>query len=137
MNLVWISSRTCFFASCAQCAVALLMFSTSDIFVLINYLSFNQWLWVGVSILGMLWLRYKRPHMRRPIKVPLVFPIIFLVMCLFLTLMPLYASPTETGMGLVILISGVPAYFIFVRWSTKNKFVRKISGEYQQPSSFG
>lgn len=110
-----------------SCAVALLMFSTSDIFVLINYLSFNQWLWVGVSILGMLWLRYKRPHMRRPIKVPLVFPIIFLVMCLFLTLMPLYASPTETGMGLVILISGVPAYFIFVRWSTKNKFVRKIS----------
>ncbi|KAL3208065.1 hypothetical protein MRX96_009662 [Rhipicephalus microplus] len=91
-----------------QCAVALLMFTTSDIFVLINYLSFNQWLWVGVSILGMLWLRYKRPNMHRPIKVPLIFPIVFLAMCTFLTFMPLYASPTETGMGLVILITGIP-----------------------------
>lgn len=110
-----------------SCAVALLMFCTSDIFVLINYLSFNQWLWVGISILGMLWLRYKRPHMHRPIKVPLVFPIVFLVMCAFLTFMPLYASPVETGMGLVILISGIPAYYIFVCWSAKNKAVGHVS----------
>ncbi|KAL1428980.1 hypothetical protein MTO96_016722 [Rhipicephalus appendiculatus] len=110
-----------------SCAVALLMFTTSDIFVLINYLSFNQWLWVGVSILGMLWLRYKRPNMHRPIKVPLVFPVVFLAMCTFLTFMPLYASPTETGMGLVILITGIPAYYIFVIWSPKNKVIRKLS----------
>ncbi|XP_037577335.2 LOW QUALITY PROTEIN: large neutral amino acids transporter small subunit 2-like [Dermacentor silvarum] len=110
-----------------SCAVALLMFVTSDIFVLINYLSFNQWLWVGVSILGMLWLRYKRPNMHRPIKVPLIFPVVFLAMCTFLTFMPLYASPTETGMGLVILVTGIPAYYIFVIWSPKNKVIRKFS----------
>ncbi|XP_064467568.1 large neutral amino acids transporter small subunit 2-like [Ornithodoros turicata] len=110
-----------------SCAVALLMFATSDIYVLINYMSFNQWLWVGISIMGMLWLRYKRPRMRRPIKVPLIFPIVFLIMCFFLTFMPLYAKPMEAGFGLVILISGVPAYFIFVKWSVKNQFVQNIS----------
>lgn len=110
-----------------SCGVALLMFCTSDIFVLINYLSFNQWLWVGISIMGMLWLRYKRPRMRRPIKVPLVFPIVFLIMCLFLTFMPLYAKPMEAGFGLIILISGVPAYFVFVKWSSRNPVIQKIS----------
>lgn len=45
------------------------MLASNDIYSLINYLSFVQWLSVGASIGALLVLRYKRPDMRRPIKV--------------------------------------------------------------------
>jgi len=44
------------------------MFS-DNIYSLINYVSFVQWLSVGGSIAAMIYLRYKRPNMDRPIKV--------------------------------------------------------------------
>ena len=52
-----------------QCFLSLLYLIGNDMWVLINYMSFVQWLSVGMSILGMLYLRYKRPEMPRPIKV--------------------------------------------------------------------
>lgn len=52
-----------------QTGLALLMFITSDIYALINYLSFNHWLWIGISILSLLQLRRTKPDVPRPIKV--------------------------------------------------------------------
>ena len=37
--------------------------------MLINYMAFVDSLFVTFSVSAMLWLRYKRPEMRRPIKV--------------------------------------------------------------------
>lgn len=45
------------------------MLITDDVFFLINYMSFVQWLSVGMSIAALLYLRYARPEMYRPIKV--------------------------------------------------------------------
>ena len=52
-----------------QGGVSLLMLVSDDMWALINYMSFVQWLSVGGSIAGMLYLRIKRPDMPRPIKV--------------------------------------------------------------------
>jgi amino acid transporter len=52
-----------------QCAMTLLMLVSGDVYVLINYAAFVESLFIGISILGLLWLRYKRPTMERPIKV--------------------------------------------------------------------
>ena len=49
--------------------MSLLMLLTDDVWVLINYMSFVQWLSVGMSIAGLIYLRYKKPDMPRPIKV--------------------------------------------------------------------
>ena len=49
------------------------MLVSSDIYSLINYLSFVQWLSVGASVLGMVYLRYTRPEWDRPIKVSCLF----------------------------------------------------------------
>jgi amino acid transporter len=45
------------------------MLISDDMYALINYMSFVQWLSVGMSVTGLLYLRYKHPEWDRPIKV--------------------------------------------------------------------
>ncbi|XP_076470432.1 large neutral amino acids transporter small subunit 2-like [Babylonia areolata] len=99
--------------------MSILMLISKDIYALINYVSFVQWLSVGASILGMVCLRFRHPEWERPIKFPLVIPVIFLVVVVFLLVMPLYASPRDTGMGVLITLSGIPVYVLGVVWKSK------------------
>ena len=69
------------------------------------------------SVAGLLYLRWTRPDMDRPIKVNLVFPITFLLICTFLVFMPLYVRPLEVGLGLLITVGGIPIYLLGVRWN--------------------
>ncbi|KAI0238479.1 Large neutral amino acids transporter small subunit 2 [Lamellibrachia satsuma] len=111
--------------------MSLLMLLSNDVWVLINYMSFVQWLSVGMSIAGMIYLRYKKPDMPRPIKFNIIIPIIFMIAVIFLLVVPLYAAPADTGMGLVIVCSGIPVYIVGVAWKRKpdsfNKFVRSLT----------
>jgi solute carrier family 7 (L-type amino acid transporter), member 8 len=75
-------------------------------------------------------LRYTQPDMIRPIKVPMVFPVIYLLATAFVVIVPMVASPVETGIGCLMILTGVPVYFIFVVWKTKPKAFQKAMGEY-------
>lgn len=106
--------------------MSLLMLISDDIFSLINYMSFVQWLSVGMSILGLLYLRYKKPDMPRPIKFNIIVPITFLCAVVFLLIIPLYAAPEDTGMGMLIVLSGLPVYVIAVKWKNKPKSINRF-----------
>jgi len=41
-------------------------------YMLINYVSFVNWLAIGLSVVALLYFRYTRPDMNRPIKVSFV-----------------------------------------------------------------
>ncbi|XP_076238253.1 solute carrier family 7 member genderblind [Calliopsis andreniformis] len=101
------------------CLLSLIMLCTSDIFVLITYCSIVESFFIMLSVAGILWLRYKQPDMNRPIKVPLWIPITFVAICAFLVFVPCYERPYEVGMGTLITLSGVPAYFVGVKWKNK------------------
>ncbi|XP_044268349.1 large neutral amino acids transporter small subunit 2-like [Tribolium madens] len=107
------------------CVTSLAMLLVSDVFVLINYYGQILWFSVAASIAGMLWLRYKQPDMPRPIKVNMSIPIIFLFCCAFLVIFPIPSQPWNTVIGVVITLSGIPVYYLCVKWRNKpEKFNR-------------
>lgn len=105
------------------CLMSLVMLSSNDIYALINYASFVESSFIGVSIAGMLYLRYCQPDRPRPIKVFLGFPIFFLIICIFLMIMPLTTSPMECFMGIIMVLTGIPVYIIGVVWQTKPNWI--------------
>ncbi|XP_030758907.1 large neutral amino acids transporter small subunit 1 [Sitophilus oryzae] len=74
---------------------------------------------IGVSVLCLPWLRWKRPDLDRPIKVHLIWPVIYLIATVFVTVVPIVASPYETGMGFLMIFSSVPVYFVCISWKPK------------------
>ena len=100
-----------------------------DIYTLIDYTAFVESMFILVSLSGLLYLRYKRPNMERPIKLNLIIPIIFVVICSFLVFMPLYVRPIEVGMGLLITGSGIPVYMLCVHWKNKPEWFKNLLGK--------
>ncbi|XP_073941954.1 juvenile hormone Inducible-21 [Choristoneura fumiferana] len=110
------------------CFFSLLMLSTSNVFALINYFSQTLWLSVGASVVGMLWLRRTRPDIPRPIRVNIVVPYLFLVAIACLVIIPAIDKPIDSVIGLAILLSGIPVYYLCVKWETKPDSYHLLSG---------
>ncbi|KAF3419764.1 hypothetical protein E2986_13663, partial [Frieseomelitta varia] len=83
---------------------------------------------IGVSVLCLPWLRWTQPKLSRPIKVNLFFPVIYILATLFVTIVPMYASPKETGYGCLMIFTSVPVYFVFISWKSKPKCFQKAVG---------
>lgn len=64
------------------------------------------------SILGLLYLRYHEPNLKRPFKVWMVVPILFTFFGLFLFLMPFVRAPLESCLSMVIVLSGLPLWVV-------------------------
>lgn len=74
----------------------------------------------------------KQPDWPRPIKVNLIFPIIYLLASIFITVVPMIADPIGTGFGIIIIATGVPVYLLFIYWENKPKCVRNAIIEITQ-----
>jgi glucose-6-phosphate dehydrogenase assembly protein OpcA len=48
----------------------------------------------------------------------------YTIATIFITIVPMVASPVETGIGIAIILTGVPVYFIFVYWKNKPQFIK-------------
>ncbi|KAG8455401.1 hypothetical protein GDO86_001553 [Hymenochirus boettgeri] len=113
------------------CLSTLLMLVTSDMYTLINYVGFINYLFYGVTVAGQIVLRWKKPDIPRPIKVNLIFPVIYLLFWAFLLVFSLWSEPVVCGIGLAIMLTGVPVYFLGVHWQNKpqcfNNFVDSMT----------
>uniref|UniRef100_A0A667X8X1 Solute carrier family 7 member 5 n=1 Tax=Myripristis murdjan TaxID=586833 RepID=A0A667X8X1_9TELE len=110
------------------CFLSMMYAISQDIFSVINLFSFFTWLCVGMAIAGMLWLRWKKPELRRPIKICVLIPVTFVLGCVFMIVVSFWAAPFECLVGSSIILTGIPAYLLGYKWK-KPHVVKKMLGE--------
>lgn len=94
--------------------VTVLILSTGSIYSLIQYMSYLGVIINMTSVSTLIRRRLTHPDLSRPFRLPLVFPLIYWIISLFLLIYPLYAQPWTTLPSLVLIFSGTPVYFFLV-----------------------
>lgn len=92
---------------------------SDNVFSLINYIAISYWLAIGTATAALFWLRKTMPNATRPIKVNLIFPIVFFLGCCALVIVPIIGAPKDTAIGLLIMLTAVPIYLVFIAWKNK------------------
>ncbi|GJQ69875.1 hypothetical protein Trydic_g22421 [Trypoxylus dichotomus] len=108
-----------------MCLITLLLVVIEDVYVLINYVSFVEALFITISVTGLLYMRKKKPHMERPIKVNIALPIIFFVICAFLVTFPCYVSIEEVSVAIAFILCGIPVYYVTIAWESKPVWLQR------------
>jgi len=98
-----------------------ILLSTSGTFEqLFTYVIFGYWIFMGLTVAGVIILRKKRPDLPRPYKTwgyP-VTPILFILSAVFLTFNSLIRTFWNSAAGLGVIAIGIPVYFF---WKTRLK----------------
>ncbi len=84
---------------------------------LTDMLIFAAFFFYGATALGVFVLRIKEPNAPRPYKVwgyPVV-PALFVIFCITLIIITLFTHPREAGIGLALMLTGLPFYFYWNR----------------------
>ncbi|XP_053256312.1 b(0,+)-type amino acid transporter 1-like isoform X2 [Podarcis raffonei] len=107
-------------------AIAMLYIIPGDINTLINYFSFTVWIFYGLTVLGLIVMRFTRKDLERPIRVPLIIPILVLLVSIVLVLAPIITAPELPYLYCVLfIISGLVFYVLFIHF--KFSWAQKIS----------
>uniref|UniRef100_A0AAR2LTI1 Cystine/glutamate transporter n=1 Tax=Pygocentrus nattereri TaxID=42514 RepID=A0AAR2LTI1_PYGNA len=107
--------------------VTMLILFLGDLYSLLNFMSFLRWFFIGVAVTGLIYMRYTRPEMPRPFKVPIFIPAVFTFTSFFMVFLSLYSDPVNTGIGFAISLTGIPAYYIFIVFNKKPKWFQRFS----------
>lgn len=77
-----------------------------------------------MAVCALPYLRWKHPELNRPIKVHLIWPALYILCSIFVTVLPCFADPMGTGLGAIIILTGVPVYALFIGWKSKPVFIK-------------
>jgi len=98
----------------SQAVVASLLCLSGSYGDLLDMIAFVVVLFYALTIIGIFVLRKKRPDAERPYKafaypvLPAIYILLAITFCVFLILM----KPKFAGIGLIIVLAGIPLYFI-------------------------
>ncbi|KAK3099142.1 hypothetical protein FSP39_000073 [Pinctada imbricata] len=101
--------------------LTLLYTSSKDIFYLIEMEGFGFASVLTMVFAGQIYLRYKEPDLPRPIKLPIILPIVLFLVSLSIVILTFAQKPKESWMALGLVAIGVMLYIICVKWKSKPK----------------
>lgn len=102
-----------------QCFWACVLCLSGTYGQLLEFLVFALMLFYILTVLGLFVLRFRRPDMERPYRVlgyPIL-PALYLLLAMFIEVQLLRYKPQFTWPGLIIILSGVPVYWL---WQKSN-----------------
>ncbi|XP_073941948.1 L-type amino acid transporter minidiscs isoform X1 [Choristoneura fumiferana] len=102
-----------------MCLMTLVLLIWNNVEALLVVVTSMEALCVTSSVTGLLWMRYSKPNLKRPIRVNLALPCAFFVICIFLVILSCFTHPVELGIGITFTLLGIPVYFIFIKWQNK------------------
>lgn len=82
---------------------------------LVTFYGVAGYVFYFLTVLGVIVLRVKEPHLERPYKTWITTPIIFCCVSLFLLSRAVFAEPLQTLIVVAFIIAGVPVYFWRIR----------------------
>ena len=109
--------------------LALCYLTSSNIIQLMNYVGFATWLSIGAAVVCLPYLRWKQPEMERPLKVNLVFPFVYIALTAVITTLPMIAKPVETIIGILMILTALPVYYVFIAWKNKPAFIARYTND--------
>lgn len=86
-----------------------------DTFVLLKLAMLAEYIFIGGTVVGLLYLRRSQPKLERPIKVNLFFPIVFIILTTLVIGFTFYSTPLDSFVCLGLIFIGVPVYIIFIK----------------------
>jgi APA family basic amino acid/polyamine antiporter len=103
----------------AQALWASVLILSGSLDSLANYVGFAITLFAGIAVAAVFVLRAREPEAPRPYKTlgyPIA-PAIFVLASLAIVLNAVYRNPGPSGVGLLVILSGIPLYM----WLTRRK----------------
>jgi len=82
---------------------------------LLTYTTFASLLFNALTVTGLIILRHKKPEMPRPYKTwgyPVI-PLLYIIIAMFFIVYIMVGDIRNTGLGLIIIASGIPIYFLW------------------------
>ena len=111
------------FAIVAQAVWSAVLLLTGSYESLIDYALFGTWVFYGLMIAAVMVLRRTRPDLPRPYRMwgyP-VTPIVFVLITLWFLVNMLMMRPGASFAGLGLMLTGVPAYFLWLRFGQSGR----------------
>ncbi len=96
---------------------------------LLTFTAFASLLFCALTVLGLFVLRRKRPELPRPYRVagyPFV-PILYLLAATFFLIFIVVGDPRNSGLGLLMILAGVPPYLYWRRRGGSQAAVAEVS----------
>jgi APA family basic amino acid/polyamine antiporter len=90
---------------------------------LLSYTTFGDWIFFGLAVAAVFTLRRHYPDLHRPYRVwgyP-VLPALFVAAAFGFVLINFFANQPQTSYGLGLILTGIPAFYLFRKFNAKNR----------------
>uniref|UniRef100_A0A8C6M8C9 b(0,+)-type amino acid transporter 1 n=1 Tax=Nothobranchius furzeri TaxID=105023 RepID=A0A8C6M8C9_NOTFU len=108
--------------------ISLVVLIPGDFQSIVNFFSFTAWIFYGITLSGLIYLKIKKPDLPRPYSVPIILPILVLIVATFLVLAPIIDKPQIEYLYVTLFIlSGAVVYVPFIHYKLCPGLLSKLT----------